>query len=76
MILFMVIIEKSALKTTKGHMGKMKRFIVVVVILAVIVVMALRGCPRVRRSASIPHNPATAGVAGFFMLKSLVAACR
>ena len=31
----------------------MKRLIIAVVILAVIVVMALRGCPRVRRSAGI-----------------------
>ncbi len=38
----------------------MKRLAVAVVILAVIVVMALRGCPRVRRSAGIAHDPATA----------------
>jgi hypothetical protein len=42
----------------------MKRLIVIVVILAVIVVMALRGCPRARRSAGISHNPATADLTG------------
>ncbi len=31
--------------------GHMKRAIVAMVIIAVIIVMALRGCPRVRRSA-------------------------
>ena len=40
-------------------MGKMKRLIVAVVIFTVIVVMALRGCPRVRRSASIAGDSAT-----------------
>ncbi len=45
-------------------MGKLKRLIVAVVILAVIVVMALRGCPRVRRSAGIAHYSATAGAIG------------
>lgn len=43
-------------------MGKTKRLIFAVVILAVIVVMALRGCPRIRRSGSITHDSATAGV--------------
>ena len=43
-------------------MEKLKKLIVAVAILAVIVVMALRGCPRVRRSAGITHDPATAGV--------------
>ncbi len=60
-------------------MGKMKRLIVAVVILAVIVVMALRGCPRVRRSAGIAHDSATASVTGIairmggcmFYIKSL-----
>ena len=41
--------------------SKMKKLIVAVVILAVIVVMALRGCPRVRRSAGVAPDPATAG---------------
>jgi len=45
-------------------MGKMKRLMVAAVIMAVIVVMALRGCPRARRSAAIARNPATAGVTG------------
>lgn len=40
----------------------MKRLIVAVVILAVIIAMALRGCPRVRRSAGAALNPAIAGV--------------
>ena len=44
-------------------MGKMKRLIVAVVILAVIVVMALRGCPRIRKSAGIADDPVTAGLA-------------
>jgi type II secretory pathway component PulJ len=34
----------------RGGMEKMKRLIVAVVILAVIAVMAFRGCPRVRRN--------------------------
>ncbi len=42
----------------------MKRVIIAVVILAVIVVMALRGCPRVRRSAGMGHESATAVVTG------------
>ncbi len=41
-------------------MMKIKKLIVAVVILAVIIVMALRGCPRARRA----HYPATASVAG------------
>jgi len=45
-------------------MGKMQRLIVLVVILIVIAVMALRGCPRVRRSAGIADDSATAGVTG------------
>jgi hypothetical protein len=43
-------------------MMKIKRLIVAMVILAVIVVMAFRGCPRVRRSAGIAYDPATAKV--------------
>ena len=42
----------------------MKRLMVVVVILAVIVVMALRGCPRARRDADKARNPATAFLTG------------
>jgi hypothetical protein len=45
-------------------MGKLKRLIVAVVILAVIVVMALRGCPRVRRSAGMTHYSAMSGTIG------------
>ena len=45
-------------------MGKFKKLIVAVVILAIIVVMALRGCPRVRRSAGIAHHSATADAIG------------
>jgi len=44
--------------------GKIKRLIVIVVILTVIVVMALRGCPRARRSAGIARNSTTAFVPG------------
>ncbi len=40
----------------------MRRLIVAVVVLAVIVVMALRGCPRVRRSAGMAHAPEMAGL--------------
>jgi len=43
-------------------MGKIKRLIVAVVILAVIVLMALRGSPRARRSAAITHDLPPAGV--------------
>ena len=45
-------------------MGKMKRLIVAVIIFTVVIVMALRGCPRVRKRANIAHDPATAGVTG------------
>ncbi|MCL5022598.1 MAG: hypothetical protein M1497_04385 [Nitrospirae bacterium] len=40
----------------------MKRLIVAVVILVVVIVMALRGCPRGRRSAGMAHDSATADV--------------
>ncbi len=43
-------------------MRSMKKLIVAAVILAVVVVMALRGCPRARRSASMAHRPAMASV--------------
>jgi hypothetical protein len=42
--------------------GLVKRLIVAVVVLAVIVVMALRGCPRMRRSAGIANDTAMAVV--------------
>jgi hypothetical protein len=42
-------------------MSKLKRLIVMVVILAVIAVMALRGCPRIRRSLGVAHKSLTAG---------------
>jgi hypothetical protein len=45
-------------------MEKIRRLFVAVVILAVIVVMALRGCPRVRRSVRIAYDSSAAGVAG------------
>jgi hypothetical protein len=45
-------------------MAKMKRLLVVVVILAVIVVMALRGCPRARRAKGIAYDSSTTGVTG------------
>ena len=38
----------------------MKKLMVAVVILAVIVVMALRGCPRARRDADKARNPVIA----------------
>ena len=41
-------------------MGKIKRLIVAVVVLAVIVVMALRGCPRIRKGADSDHVSSTA----------------
>jgi hypothetical protein len=56
-------------------MRKIKRLIVAVVVLAVIIVMALRGCPRIRRSASIAHDLATAGVtdiAGGLLVKNIL----
>jgi hypothetical protein len=51
-------------------MGKMKRLIVAGVILAVIVVMALRGCPRMRRSVGIAPASPKAGVTGIAMMIS------
>jgi hypothetical protein len=45
-------------------MGKMKRLLVIVVILAVIVAMALRGCPRIRKTTGVAHDSATASVTG------------
>ena len=43
-------------------MANMKRLIVAVVILAVIAVMALRGCPRVRKSMGIVDDSSTVSV--------------
>jgi hypothetical protein len=45
----------------KPGMIKMKRLIVTVVISAVIAVMALRGCPRIRRNFGVSHKSLTAG---------------
>lgn len=45
-------------------MAKLKRLIFAAVILAVIVVMALRGCPRSRRGKRLAYDPSTTGVTG------------
>jgi len=45
-------------------MGKTKRLLVIVVILVVMVAMALRGCPRVRKTTGIAHDSAMASVTG------------
>jgi hypothetical protein len=46
-------------------MEKMKRVLIAGVILAVIVVMALRGCPKVRRGRGIAYAALGQGGAGF-----------
>jgi len=45
-------------------MANMKRLLVAVVILAVIAVMALRGCPRVRKNMRIVFESSMASVIG------------